>query len=143
MDKKTDYLNLTSPCGLDCFNCPLYLANKNDKLRKLISEKINVPYEKTICKGCRSMEGKIDFLHMSETCKIFKCCNDKKIKFCFECDDFPCDHLHPYADKASKTPQNTKIFNSCLIKKLGLEKWADEKADEVRSTYFKGKFKLF
>ena len=68
---------------------------------------------------------------------------DKKgYDFCCECDDFPCDHLHPYSDRANEVPHNTKVFNLCLIKKMGLEKWAEEKAGEVKSTYFKGKFKL-
>jgi len=43
---------------------------------------------------------------------------------------------------ASKVPHNTKVFNLCLIKKMGLEKWATEKAKSVKDTYFKGKFKL-
>jgi hypothetical protein len=35
-----------------------------------------------------------------------------------------------------------KVFNLCLIKKMGLEKWASEKAKSVRETYYKGKLKL-
>jgi hypothetical protein len=30
----------------------------------------------------------------------------------------------------------------CLIKKMGLEAWAEDKAKKVRDTYFKEKFKL-
>jgi hypothetical protein len=43
---------------------------------------------------------------------------------------------------ASQVPHNTKVFNLCLIKKMGLESWAETKAKNVKSTYFKGKFKL-
>jgi len=42
---------------------------------------------------------------------------------CFECGDFPCDYLHPYADMAQIKPHNLKVFNLCLIKRMGLEKW--------------------
>lgn len=53
-----------------------------------------------------------------------------------------CDHLHPYADLAAQRPHNTKVFNLWLIEKMGLESWAKDKAQSVRDSYFKGKFKL-
>jgi hypothetical protein len=37
---------------------------------------------------------------------------------------------------------NTKVFNSCLIKKLGLTVWAEEKAGKVLEEYSFGKFRL-
>ncbi len=137
-----DYIQMTSPCGLDCFNCPLYLANEDEKLRTIISEKAGIPYEKATCKGCRNENGTIPFLNMTEPCNVYKCIEKKDFKFCCVCPDFPCIHLHPYADKASEVPHNIKVFNLCLIKKLGLESWAKEKAKKVKETYFKGKFKI-
>ena len=62
--------------------------------------------------------------------------------FCCDCSDFPCDYLHPYADQAANVPHNIKVFNLCLIKKLGLETWAKNKAKSVKNVYFKGKWKL-
>lgn len=79
---------------------------------------------------------------MSESCNVYRCTQEKGLDFCYECSDFPCDYLHPYADMASKVPHNTKVFNLCLMKKMGLEEWAAEKAKSVKDTYFKGKFKL-
>ncbi len=137
-----DYHKMTAPCGLDCFNCPRYLANENDELRAAISEKQNIPIEQALCKGCRNEGGKIAFLGMTEPCNVYKCTEKKEIGFCSECKDFPCDHLHPYADKASLVPHNTKIFNLCLIKKMGLDSWAKDKAKNVKDTYFKAAWKL-
>ena len=51
-----DYTQMTAPCGLDCFNCPMYLANENEKLRNVIAERLNIPLEKAVCGGCRSKE---------------------------------------------------------------------------------------
>lgn len=79
---------------------------------------------------------------MTEPCSVYRCIQTKGIDLCSECDDFPCDALHPYTDKASAVPHNTKVFNLFLIKKMGLETWAKEKAQAVKNTYFKGKFKL-
>ena len=77
-----DYIQMTSPCGLDCFNCPMYLAIKNEKLRITISKRTGIPYEKVICKGCRNENGTIPFLNMTEPCNVYKCISKKDIKFC-------------------------------------------------------------
>jgi hypothetical protein len=66
----------------------------------------------------------------------------KGISFCFECDDYPCDYLHPYADQAATKPHNLKLFNLGLIKKMGLEKWATTKVQETGRVYFTEKWKL-
>jgi len=137
-----DYKLMTAPCGLDCFNCPMYLASENDEMRNVIARNMGIPFEQAICHGCRNEKGTIAFLSMTEPCNVYKCTEKKGISFCCDCSDFPCDHLHPYADKASDVPHNTKVFNLSLIKKMGLESWAKEKAKSVKSTYFKGTFKL-
>jgi hypothetical protein len=137
-----DYRKMTAPCGLDCFNCPMYLANENEKLRNVIAETLNIPIEKAVCGGCRNENGTMAFLCMTEPCNVYKCIENRGLDFCCDCSEFPCDHLHPYADKASEFPHNTKVFNLCLIKKMGLVAWAEEKAKTVKDTYFKGKLKL-
>jgi hypothetical protein len=137
-----DYRHMTAPCGMDCFNCPAYLANEDPELRTRISERLNVPLEAAKCEGCRNASGTITFLGSTEPCDVYKCTNHKGIAFCHECSDFPCDHLHPFADQASVRPHNTKIFNLCLIKKMGLELWAKTKAKSVKETYFGGKLRI-
>jgi len=137
-----DYRQMTAPCGLDCFNCPVYLAREDEGLRTKISQNMGIPAEQASCQGCRNEKGRIPFLNMTEPCSVYECTEKKGIDFCCDCPDFPCDHLHPYADKASLLPHNTKVFNLCLIKKMGLEAWAETKAKSVKSRYFKGEFKL-
>lgn len=137
-----DYTRMTAPCGLDCFNCPVYLARENEELRTAIARHLDIPYELAVCKGCRDENGVIAFLKMTEPCNVYKCVEKKGISFCCGCSDFPCDHLHPYADEASNKPHNVKVFNLCLIKKMGVEEWAQGKAKSVRNTYFKEKWHL-
>ena len=145
-----DFRELTAPCGLDCFNCPGYLANYNEKIRKqlaLQAQEQGMPYEeaydKVTCRGCRKEKGICPIGGLrTEPCKVFKCVSSKGIESCADCDDFPCDNLHPYADLASKLPHNAKVFNLALIKKMGVDKWAQEKAKQVRGTYFNGKFNI-
>ncbi len=137
-----DYLKMTAPCGIDCFNCPMYLAKDNQDLRTKISQNMGIPEDKAVCQGCRSEKGTIAFQNMTEPCSVYRCIENKDLDFCGDCTDFPCDHLHPYSDMASQRPHNTKVFNLCLIKKMGVESWGKTKAKEVRDTYLKGKFKL-
>ena len=133
---------MTAPCGLDCFNCPVYLAADNRELRAKISAGSGVPAEKVVCRGCREEGGTIPFLGMAEPCSVYKCTAQRGIAFCCDCPDFPCDNLHPYADRASEVPHNTKVFNLCLIKRMGLQAWAETRAKGVKRTYFKEKFRL-
>jgi len=137
-----DYKNMTAPCGLDCFNCPMHKATYDDEMRKKIAASMNIEFEKAACKGCRNHNGTIPFLGMKEPCNAYRCITEKGLDFCHECSEFPCDHLHPYADMAQAVPHNTKVFNLCLIKKMGLEQWAADKAKSVKKTYFTGKFKI-
>ena len=138
-----DYFQTTAPCGLDCFNCHFYAAREDQGARRLVesmSQQYNIPVETMLCEGCRSHDGRIPLQkHVfgeGHRCAAYECSKDKGYKFCGDCDQFPCDNLHPYADKAGELPHNIKVFNLCLINKLGLEKWAASKASQVRKTYF-------
>ena len=138
-----DYYQMTAPCGLDCFNCHFYLAREDKEAMntvKKLSEEFNIPVEIMLCKGCRSHNGRIPLQkHVfgdAHRCAAYECSQGKGFEYCGDCDEFPCDKLHPYADKASDLPHNIKVFNLCLIKKMGLEEWAKTKASEVRKIYF-------
>ena len=137
-----DYRWMTAPCGLDCFNCPMYMAGEDERLRRSVAEKKEIAFEKAICRGCRNEGGAIAALDMTQPCKVYRCVSAKGIDFCCDCPDFPCDYLHPYADMASEVAHNTKVFNLCLIRKMGLESWARSKAERVGRTYFNGKLEL-
>jgi hypothetical protein len=105
-----------------------------------LSKEYNIPVEIMLCKGCRSQNGQIPFQkHVfgeAHRCAAYECSQEKRLRFCSDCDQFPCDNLHPYADKAADLPHNIKVFNLCLINKMGLEEWAESKASEVRKIYF-------
>ena len=138
-----DYKQMTAPCGLDCFNCHFFLAHKDEEAMNQVehwSKKLNIPLEIMLCRGCRNHNGKIPLQkHIfgeAHRCAAYECSKDKGVKLCGDCQEFPCDNLHPYADKADTLPHNIKVFNLCLIKKMGLEKWAESKASAVRQAYF-------
>lgn len=139
-----DYEHMIAPCGQDCFNCIAYLANEDPEMRAMVSERAGLPLEEAVCPGCRTVNGKCPLLAPLgiEECGIYPCAEKKGVKLCCDCSDFPCDHLHPYLDKADKVSHNIKVFNLCLIKKMGLESWAKDKAKSVKDVYYTGKWKL-
>jgi hypothetical protein len=139
-----DYLKMTAPCGLDCFNCHFFLAREDQEAMNTVeklSEEHKIPFEVMFCNGCRSHDGQIPLQkHVfgeAHRCAAYECSKEKGVNFCGDCDQFPCDNLHPYADMAGDLPHNIKVFNLCLINKMGLKKWAETKALEVRNNYFK------
>jgi Protein of unknown function (DUF3795) len=74
-----------------------------------------------VCRGCRDENGTMKWMGWTEPCSVYRCVTRKNIDFCCGCDDFPCDNLHPYADKASGRPHNTRVFKLCQVKKMRLE----------------------
>ena len=138
-----DYFQMTAPCGLDCFNCQFFLARKDQEAMREVerlSKRLSIPVETMLCSGCRNHNGQIPLQkHIfgeAHRCAAYECFKDKGLNFCGDCEQFPCDKLHPYADKAGDVPHNIKVFNLCLINKMGLEEWAASKAAEVRKVYF-------
>jgi hypothetical protein len=87
------------------------------------------------CKGCRAEDGQ--WGHRARECQVYKCIEKTDMKTCAECTEFPCEYLHPYSDQAMK-PHNTKLFNLCRIKNVGIEKWAKNEAGGILDKYFYG-----
>lgn len=135
----TDIAQMTSPCGLPCFACYLYMASMNEVLRQLVASVLEISTDQASCPGCRSLKGKCAHLPMS--CRVYPCTEKQGILFCSDCADFPCDLLHPFSDKAHMW-HNMNVFNLCLIKKDGLHTWAKQNARNIRDTYCFASFTL-
>ncbi len=134
VDKK----ELVAPCGLDCFNCDLYVDNLTEELTKLFVEKMGVPAESVPCRGCRQQDGK--HFHLAGGCANLDCAKERGVDLCSDCDEFPCALLAPLADQAGRYPHNMKLYNLCRIKLVGLDRWIEEESMEIRKRYFKHPF---
>ncbi len=73
-------------------------------------------------------------------CETYHCATGKGVEFCFECGDFPCPKLQPVREGADNYPHNFKLYNLCRIKRIGVERWAEEESAEIRRKYYTGKF---
>ena len=137
-----DYRHMTSPCGLDCFNCPMFLASKNEEVRKSVGEELNIDPDMVQCSGCRSQDGKITCHGMTEPCPIYTCAREKGHLFCSDCDEFFCELLQKGAVEKAGVPCNVYLLNLTLIKRMGVDKWASKKLKEAKKNYYKEKYDL-
>ncbi|MBN1953199.1 MAG: DUF3795 domain-containing protein [Bacteroidales bacterium] len=110
-----EILNCLSPCGIRCDSCFAFKDGKIKELSRELSDELgnfqnyagrfatvlnepvfNVyPYFKLQldlfaqcdCKGCRNERCKL-----LKSCNVRECSEKKGVEFCFQCDEFPCDH---------------------------------------------------
>ncbi|MFB0509331.1 MAG: DUF3795 domain-containing protein [bacterium] len=101
---KKEY-HMIGACGLDCSECDIFAATNNPTIAGQLADwfrrtkNIYVDSRDVRCKGCR---GDIEDL-WSKDCKIHKCCvEEKKLDFCNECSEFPCEQLVEWS-KGDKT----------------------------------------
>lgn len=126
--------NMTAPCGISCANCECHTAkNSPPLLNYLIGT--GIPAQNLPCDGCRTIKGACPVI--GEICQTYLCVKDKGVNFCYECMDYPCEKLNPAANRAEVLPHNLKVFNLCVIKNRGLDKFAEE-AGNIKTKYYKG-----
>lgn len=83
-----------SCCGLECSKCE-FLRNKT-------------------CQGCKN----ICKPFWGESCPVKSCCENKNLKCCGECADFPCDLLKSFAYDENQGDNGLRIKNC--------EKWCQK-----------------
>lgn len=101
---------------MNCAICSGYLALKHD----VKSKGIKMPY----CSGCRIRDKKCAFL--KKRCQLLM---ENKVKFCYECGDFPCERLKHIDERYRTFFRMSMIDNLRFIKEKGMPQFlmADEK----------------
>jgi len=128
---------LVSPCGLYCGVCPVHRAGSNPSLAESIGKLMNMPAEEVKCDGCRPQQGAV-MSRRSSVCETYDCCvNQRKLQFCYQCDDFPCLKLAPSVHRAQELPHNSKIYNLLLIQRKGEDNFTQQ-AEKLWRQYFRG-----
>ena len=104
---------LVAPCGMNCGICISFFGYT-----------VNGRKRKNPCIGCRSRDKQCAFLK--------KQCNkllNKKVEYCFECMDFPCENLKKL-DKRYRTKYGmSMIENLEYIQKSGINKFVENERE--------------
>ncbi len=108
-------------CGLFCPACTFYIANMEDPERLIrLAARRNQPVEELRCEGCRSSVR----TSYCKTCKMAECSAQKRIEFCGECEEYPCDQLKEFQ---AFYPHRIELWQSLdRIKEVGYEQWYQE-----------------
>lgn len=91
------YNGAVPPCGVFCGGCPTYLKEKKPCPGAEISRRCET-------KGCR----------------YFLCCAEKKVDFCHQCAQYPCQRYKVFARNWKKYGQDF-LENQKLLKELGAD----------------------
>ena len=142
-----EILNFLAPCGLSCRKC---MANSEgdikkssaalkrqlgnfDKYAERFSSFIpvfkNYPVFKEMldffitadCRGCR--QGDCKYPH----CGVAACFKEKKMDFCFQCDEFPCEKTNFDPDLKKRW-----LKMNMRMKEVGVEKYFEETKNKCR-----------
>ncbi len=100
--------NLIAPCGMNCSLCITYQFGENDFNK--------YGFHRSYCPGCIP-RGK-NCTYMSDCCELL---GKGKIRFCFECEAYPCKRLKTL-DKRYRTKYHmSMIDNLDYIRDYGME----------------------
>jgi hypothetical protein len=105
-----DKTDLIAPCGMNCAICGSYLSLIND----IKNKGIRIPY----CSGCIPRNKKCAFL--KKRCELLI---NGNIRFCYECEKFPCDNLERIDKRYQLLYRMSMIENLKFIKENGIEKF--------------------
>jgi len=104
---------LIAPCGMNCRICIGFFGyTMGDKKRK------------KPCIGCRLEEKKCAFI--KKKCKRL---SNEEIKFCFECEVFPCENLKKLDKRYRTKYKMSMIENLEYIKKNGIGKFIENEVE--------------
>ncbi len=115
-----------SYCGLYCGACAVLIANREENLEEKAQE-WNMDPADLRCAGCKSDETSIYCMD----CDIRECAENKKVDFCFQCAEYPCERLIGFRN--DKYAHHSIILKNLeTIKEGGAQRWLDEQ--ELRWT---------
>ena len=107
---------LIAPCGMNCQICLAYFGYT-----------VSGKKRKQTCTGCRQRLRPCAFIkkHCEELSK-------KRIDYCFECKDFPCDSLKKLDKRYREKYQMSMIENLEYIKEKGMASFLKQQEDRYR-----------
>jgi hypothetical protein len=114
--------DLQAPCGLNCGECPAYVATRaNDAgaLARVAEEwsrafNFELTLEEVICDGCTA-ESKRKYAYI-KTCGVRPCALVRKVRTCAHCDDYGCDTLIEFFDNVPRTRELLEAIRAELSK---------------------------
>ena len=98
---------LIAPCGINCGVCRYYLGRERGLYKSKSSG----------CAGC---------IPGDRECRLTKGCEKfgkSNFRFCYECDDFPCERIGRLEKRYAAKYHTSVVENLLRIRNIGMGKW--------------------
>jgi hypothetical protein len=97
-------------CGLYCGACPDLLDTQAGKA-------------KHACRGCKSSVNNPEWCAI---CDIKSCAREKKIAFCYQCDEYPCEKITSFIEDAHYPYHREVTEYMKIIEREGKQGWLEK-----------------
>jgi hypothetical protein len=145
--KYEQILQTTAPCGLNCAKC-LAFADGQIRLHAAELKRLLGSFDRyaerfsgfmPVFRDYPSFKGLLDFLAnagcrgcrkgdcLYPNCGVASCYREKKVDFCSQCNEFPCDRTHFDADLKQRW-----LTMNRRMKEVGIEAYIEETKDQSR-----------
>jgi hypothetical protein len=126
---KKDATKLVAICGLYCGTCPSYLAYQENDVEEIqrTAQRLGIPVEEVHCEGCLS--GRVRARCVECPIGFRKCAAEKKVTWCFQCPDFPCQRLSDFRNVhiVNGISHHAHVIDDLsYMKEHGIEQWIDK-----------------
>ena len=98
---------LIAYCGINCNECPVFIASQNDDYeikvelaKEFSNEKCTFGPEDISCVGCYEVD--LENSKMCSACKVKACVVDKEVENCGYCEEYACELIDSYFSKGSE-----------------------------------------
>ena len=108
-----------APCGMNCSLCVAFQFREKDVNKK--------GFHKKYCPGC--IPRGEHCTHMGDRCELL---GKGHVRFCFECDVFPCARLKTLDRRYRTKYHMSMIENLEFIKEHGIERFLEQEEEEWR-----------
>lgn len=110
---------LIAPCGMNCALCIRYQSQKHDLKKR--------GFHRKYCPGCIP-RGR-HCLYMGDACVLV---GEGRVRFCFECPDFPCKRLRALDRRYRAKYHTSMIENLKFIRDNGISEFLGEQEKNWR-----------
>ena len=110
---------LIASCGMNCGVCANYLAKQNDLKKK--------GFAKSYCEGCLPRGKNCSF--MEKACPRL---GNGLVRFCYECENFPCPRLRRLDKRYRTFYHMSMIENLIFIKEHGINSFLKKETEKWR-----------
>jgi hypothetical protein len=107
-----------APCGINCLLCYRHCNHKKP------------------CLGC--LKGDLGKPEHCRKCKIKECAQIKGLKYCFECNEYPCKNIKSLEKSYNIRYQASLISNGKYVKEFGLESFMWKQKEDYTCKYCGG-----